>query len=106
MPEVPILKPERRWECPNCNFKDVTHEARPHTRMHTCRGLKGLTAPMVPEGSDVMVRANVREDYVGKEDVQYDGEGRPIMAVETIRADGSNDIAVLAPCARGGLEAT
>lgn len=96
---VPLLVPERRWECPNCNFKQVTRIAQQHTRFHTCNGLKGLTAPMVPAGTDCQVRAVEREDYVGTEDVTYDGDGRPIMRVETIRPDGSNDVAVMAPCA-------
>lgn len=52
---------------------------------------------MVQEGTDCEIRANVREDYVGDEDVQYDEEGQPIMAVETRYADGHNDLAVLAP---------
>lgn len=98
------LRPERRWECPNCDFTDVTYEVEAHTRFHACRGLKGLAAPMVPAGTRCQVRAKEREDYIGKEMVQYDGEGRPVMAVETIREDG-NDIAVLAPCAysEGGV---
>lgn len=97
-----ILNPEQHWECPNCELKQVTHEANPHTRFHTCRGLKGLTAPMVPEGTRCKVEAKTREDYVGREDVQYDGEGTPVMAVETTREDG-NDLAVLAPCAGGSV---
>jgi hypothetical protein len=95
---IPILKPEQRWECPNCMLKEVTHEAQPHTRFHACRGLKGLTAPMVPEGTRCEVKAVEREDYVGKEIVTVDGDNRPVMAVETVRDDG-NDVAVFAPCA-------
>lgn len=95
------LQPEHRWECPNCDFTDVTHEAQPHTRMHTCTGLKNLSAPMVPAGTRCKVEAKEREDYVGKEDVTYDEDNRPIMAVETTRDDG-NDVAVFAPCAYGG----
>lgn len=96
---APLLTPpERRWECPNCAATDVTHETRPHTRMHACGGLKGLTAPMVPAGTSCKVEAVEREDYVGDEHVQTDGEGRPIMAVVTTRNDG-NDCAVLAPVA-------
>src|SRR5258705_3183284 len=98
--EVVLLKPEQRWECPNCNFKDVTHEASPHSRFHSCRGLKGLTAPMVPAGTKTKVTAREREDYVGREIVTKDGEGRPIMAIVTEREDGSNDTAVLAPIAQ------
>lgn len=96
--------PEQRWSCPNCSATDVTHEAHPHTRMHACRGLKGLTAPMVPAGTRCKVEAVEREDYVGSELVQTDGEGRPVMAVLTTRDDGT-DLAVLAPCATANSEA-
>lgn len=96
--QIPFLRPpEKRWECPNCNLTDITREAAPHTRFHVCGGLKGLTAPMVPAGEDCRVQAKIREDYVGKEVVQYDDDNVPIMAVETERADGSTDLAVLAP---------
>ena len=93
------LTPEHRWSCPNCTATDVTHEPRPHTRFHACRGLRGLTAPMVPAGTDCKVEAVERGDYVGRELVTADGEGRPVMSIVTTRADGSNDCAVLAPCA-------
>lgn len=96
--EIPILTPEQRWECPNCTQTEVTHETQPHTRFHACRGLKGLTAPYVPAGTRCKVEAVEREDYIGKEDVTYDADNRPIMRVETTRDDG-NDVAVFAPCA-------
>ena len=104
MNDVPILKPEQRWECPNYMAKDVTHEAQPHTRYHACRGLKGLSAPFVPAGTRCKVEAVEREDYIGGEIVTLDGENRPIMRVETTRDDG-NDVAVFAPLARsdGGV---
>jgi hypothetical protein len=101
--QIPILNPEKHWVCPNCTQVHITREALPHTPFHACRGLKGLTAPFVEEGVKCKVAVNEREDYVGKEHPQYDGEGRPIMNVETTRDDG-NDIAVLAPCAQAGLE--
>jgi hypothetical protein len=91
------------WACPNCSVTDVTHEAQPHTRFHTCRGLRGLTAPLVPAGISCKVVALEREDWEGKELVQRDGEGRPIMAVQTVRDDGE-DCAVLAPCAQVARE--
>lgn len=97
--DIPILRPEQHWVCPNCTLTDVTHESQPHTRMHTCRGLKGLTAPMVPEGADCKVEAREREDFLNGAIATLDGEGRPIMAVETVRADGSNDVAAFAECA-------
>ena len=93
------LANERRWRCPNCTATDVTHETEPHTRFHTCRGLRGLTAPMVEEGVACKVVAVERGDWVGKEQVQTDSEGRPVMSVVTIRDDGQ-DCAVLAPCAQ------
>lgn len=94
-----LLAPRvQRWECPNCTTTDVTTEQRPHTRMHPCPGLKGLTAPMVPAGTRAKVEAVERGDYVGGELVQTDGEGRPWMAVVTTRDDGQ-DCTVLAPTA-------
>lgn len=96
------LANERRWSCPNCSATDVTHETQPHTRFHACRGLRGLTAPMVEDGVRCKVTAVERGDWVGKELVQTDGEGRPVMAVVTTRDDGQ-DCAVLAPCAVGSV---
>lgn len=86
--------------CPNCDFTDVTREAAPHTRFHACPGLAGLTAPMVPVGTAAKVEAVEREDYVGGEDVRFDGDGRPIMSVITTRDDGT-DLVVYAPTAHG-----
>ena len=92
------LASETRWECVNCDLTEVTHEAQPHTRFHTCRGLRGLTAPMVPAGTRCKVEALERQDYINGDLVQTDGEGRPVMSVVTERDDGT-DVAVLAPCA-------
>ena len=88
----------RRWECPNCPAVDQTTDPRPHSRFHVCAGLRGLTAPMVPAGMKAKVIAVEREDYVGKENVQTDGNGRPVMAVRTIRDEGE-DVVVFAPTA-------
>lgn len=99
---IAVLTPSQRWVCPNCTLTQVTHEPRAHTRFHSCRGLRGLTAPMVPAGTRCKVEAVERDDYVRGEDVQRDGEGRPVMAVVTTRDDGT-DRAVFAPCAHGDL---
>jgi hypothetical protein len=95
------LTPEHRWSCPNCVEQAVTHEHRPHTPFHSCRGLRGLSAPFVPDGTACKVEAREREDWVGKELVQVDGEGRPVMSIVTTRDEGQ-DCAVLAPCATAG----
>jgi len=98
---IPVLRPTQHWTCPNCTTEDVTHEARPHTRFHTCRGLRGLTAPLVPAGTKCKVEAVERQDYVGSESVQLDPErGRPVMSVVTTR-DNGQDTTVFAPTARG-----
>lgn len=97
-----LVTPVRRWACPNCKQTAITREAKPHARFHICAGLKGLTAPLIEEGTRVQVSAVEREDYVGSELVQTDETGRPIMAVRTDYADGRNDVAVMAPTATGG----
>lgn len=95
---IPELAREQRWECPNCTTADVTFEALPHSRMHACRGMAGLTVPMVPAGTRCKVVAVEREDYIGRDVVQTDGNGRPIMATVVTRDDGE-DRAVYAPTA-------
>lgn len=96
-----LLIPLQRWACPNCKATAITKEARPHTRFHACPGLRGLTAPLTPEGVRVQVSAVEREDYLGSEKAQVDESGRPAMAIRTDYADGRNDLAVLAPIATG-----
>lgn len=102
MPVALLAAPERHWSCPNCPLEEVTREQLPHTRFHNCPGMAGLSAPMVPAGTRCKVEAFEREDYIGGEDVQVDGNGRPIMSVVTTRDDG-NDVAVYAPMAHGRL---
>lgn len=94
-----LLAPEQRWECVSCDSTEVTYLAEPHTRFHRCRGLLGLTTPYVPAGTKAKHVIREREDYVGKELVQTDGTGRPVLSVETWRDEGQ-DAAVFAPCAQ------
>ena len=84
------------WYCPNCGASDVTREGRPHTRYHTCPGLRGLSAPFIPKGTKAKVEARDRDDYVGTDIVQTDAYGRPVMSIVTTRDDGQ-DVMVLAP---------
>lgn len=101
--DLSALVPVTRWHCRSCSFTDVTRETQPHSRFHPCAGLGGLTMPMLREGEDAQVVATVREDYVGREDVQYDGEGRPLSSFVTEYADGHTDVAVLAPTVHATL---
>jgi hypothetical protein len=95
-----LLKPsEQHWLCPNCTQTQVTRNVRATvTPFHSCRGLRGLQAPLVLDGTRCKVVAREREDYVGREVVTTDGEGRPVMSVVTTRDDGE-DCAVFAPAA-------
>jgi hypothetical protein len=100
-----LLRPEQHWECPNCTATAVTHlpPDAAASQFHPCRGLKGLTAPMVPAGTRAKVEAVERGDYINGDMVTLDGGGRPVMAVETTRDDGT-DRAVFAPCATATRE--
>ena len=93
---TPLLNLEQRWECPHCTQGALTRGPRPQTPFHACKGLKGLSAPLISEGSGARVFTVEREDYIGADVVQLDGERRPVMSVVTERPDGSNDTAVLA----------
>jgi hypothetical protein len=97
-----LLTPLHHWYCPNCGKTDVTNEARPHSRFHVCPKLAGLTAPMLPAGTAAKVEAIERQDYIGKDRVQTDENGRPVMSVVTTR-DHGQDTAVFAPAATGGV---
>jgi hypothetical protein len=102
-PALIINPPERRWVCTRCDHTHVTHDSRPHTPFHPCRGLAGLTSPMTPEGQQVNVTVREREDYIGDEAVTRDGEGHPIMAINVEREDG-NDVTVFAPMAKVAMD--
>jgi hypothetical protein len=95
---IPFITPNHQWYCPNCRVADVTHEPRPHVRMHTCAGLRGLTVPLIPLGIKAKIEAIERQDYVGKEIVQTDNAGRPVQSVVTTRDEGQ-DCTVYAPAA-------
>lgn len=97
-----LLRREIHWSCPNCTETAVTHRAN-ETKFHNCRGLFLLWCPMVVDGTRCKVEAIEREDFVGKEDVQLDARGRPVMAVQVTREHGA-DRTVYAPCAHARLE--
>jgi len=101
---VPILGAAQVWECPGgrCTTKARTAKPGASAPSHRCRGLAGLVVPMVPEGTKAEARPIERQDYIGADLVQADGNGRPVMAVETVRDDGQ-DVAVYAPVAQAAL---
>lgn len=99
-----LLDATKRWHCPACEQLHETREHRPHTPFHGCPKL-GILAPFVeftgtePDRSAARLVLIDREDYLGDEVVRTDVDGRPWMAVETQRADGSTDRAVFVPTA-------
>lgn len=92
------LSQERHWGCPNCDYTRVTFKAGRQAVVHRCKGLSGLIAPLVEDGIKCKIEAREREDYIGENLVQVNGEGRPIMSIVTTREDGQ-DCRVLAPLA-------
>lgn len=95
---VPLL--HRTWVCPSCDAAARTVDAK--TPMHPCKGLAGLLAPLVPAGEKAKHTAVERQDFIGKEDVQFDAHGRPMMSVQTETND-SLSTTVFAPAARGAM---
>ncbi len=97
-----VLSPVTRWYCPACRATDVTTEARPHSRFHTCPKLGFMAVPMVREGTKAKLEMHEIEGYVGKELVQYDADRRPVMNITTTRDDGQ-DCTVYAPTATASI---
>lgn len=106
---VELQPPKQRWECPSCGEQRATRDARPHTPMHHCPTLAGLAVPFVAAGRNGLARGAARhvveerQDYEAGEHGLARIDGRPVMAVRTERADGSNDATVYAPCATARL---
>lgn len=99
-----ILSGETHWACPNCDMQDVCSLKPGQTRMHTCPGLKGLAAPLVPAGTKCKVESTTWEDYVVNDaTVRKDEEGRPVSAINVTRDDG-NDVVVFPGAAAVRME--
>jgi hypothetical protein len=103
-----ILGGKTLWKCPNCRKEVIAVEKAPvpgrenSCRFHQCAALKGILAPMYRAGIKCKVYTVERDDYVSGEKVMYDGAGRPIMSVITVRDDGQDCIA-FAPTATAGV---
>ena len=95
---------ENHWVCPNCTDTRITHRPATDVPFHPCKGLNGLSTPMVIDGVNCKVEAHERQDYINGEIVQTDKMGRPIMNVITTRDEGQ-DCVVYAPAATIGVGA-
>ncbi len=73
--------------------------------MHECTGMALMSVPMVLDGQRADVRLVERGDYVGREDIRLDAEGRAHMRAEVEHADGHVDVFVYAPTAHMGVSA-
>lgn len=91
-----LNRPAQLWYCQRCSAAARTVDDK--IPMHPCPGMAGLLVPLAREGTKLAHVANEREDYVGKEVVQTDENGRPVMNVVTKRDDGE-DCTVYAPTA-------
>ncbi len=95
--------------CPTCDHREPAGPFNPEIglmyqgRFHSCKGLKGVIAPLVPEGLACKTEKVDREDYEGGELVQRDDDGRPVMAVH-MTADNTEHHIVLPPTARASSE--
>ena len=99
-----ILDAWQDWVCPNCPVSERTRPLPGNaSRMHTCGGLHGLTAPLVLAGTDCKVVAVERGDVLGREIQRTGDNGTPYMAVETVHADGRNDLVVFPGVAIAGI---
>ena len=105
-----LLDPTKRWECISCGDQRVTTTPQIITPLHQCKAHNGLDVPYteVPPGQRELRKhaarhvVREREDYVGQEIVAYHN-GRPLLALVTERADGSNDARVYAPAAQARI---
>lgn len=86
------------WYCPHRNCESCARTVDSKIPMHPCKGLAGLMAPLVREGEGAKVEVREREDYVGREIVQFSADNRPVMSVVTTR-DTGQDCTVYAPLA-------
>lgn len=85
------------WECPQCPAAARTVDDK--IPMHRCRYGSGALTPLLRKGEHAKIEVVERQDYIGREKVFLDHNGRPIMSVVTTRDDGQ-DCAVFAPTAQ------
>lgn len=82
------------WSCAKCSaWARTVDDKLPH---HPCPGMAGLMVPLVREGVKAKLIVNEREDFIKRELVQYDANGRPVMSVTTVTDEGES-CSVFAP---------
>jgi hypothetical protein len=106
-----LLDAYQDWVCTagedgrGCGQTDRTRPLPPNaSQFHHCPRLHYLVAPLVRAGMDCKVVAVEWESWQGATMTTDGDNGVPYSSIETIRADGSNDCVVLAPCALVGGE--
>jgi hypothetical protein len=98
-----LLQGHQDWYCPNCKMTEQTEPMPPNSaRFHVCAQLHFLTAPLIRAGVRCKVVAEERADYLNGEVQATGDDGKPYMAVRTVRDDGE-DLIVNAGVARGYL---
>lgn len=100
-----LTEPATSWRCDRCNTD--YYSANPDRRaqhLHECPAFNGLSVPFTLQDGTQKLIVKDREDYEGDELVQRDPNGRPVMAIEVVHEDGSNNAVVYAPTAQGESE--
>lgn len=89
----------RHWKCANgCGMTKKTDIPEPHAPLHQCYLLRGAWVPFIEEGEKAHQVINRREDYAGTDLLTRDGDGKPVMSIQTIHEDGREDCTIFAPC--------
>ena len=88
---IPILGDGKVfWYCPNCDAEACTGTTSTKVPYHPCPKLGTIMTPLIRQGEKAKVEAKEREDYVGKEEVQTDANGRPVQSVIVTRDEGQD----------------
>jgi len=88
--------PVQNWVCPSCGLREQAKGQQ--NRFHQCGRQRGMTVPLVLEGTAAKHVLVERDDYEGSQVAQRDENGKVIMSILTIRDEGQ-DCTVLAPTA-------
>jgi len=100
---TPKIDTVYQWTCPRCHQEDASSGRRLESgevvsRFHRCPALGLMLTPMIPVGTKAKITAHERDDYVGKDIIQTDASGRPIMSI-TVERETGMDTVVFAPTA-------